>query len=130
MAIISSDIITEDTRRKTVRELAAISSVTYDDDELDARIENADQISKTYFNVSTELTGDEPFFRNLITVSNLITSVLIRQSIGGSDNTAVAKDQAMLYKSIVNAQNQKEPEQGGQILERTAGINNRAGTFG
>lgn len=130
MAIISSDVITEEIRRKTIRELADISSATFDNDELDARIENADQISKTYFNANSELTGEEDYFRNLITVSNLITSVLIRQGLGGGDNIAVAKDQTVMYRSIVNAQNKKEPEQGQEIMTKTAGINNRAGTFG
>ena len=131
MAIISSTDITAATRRSNIRELAGISDVTFTDDDLDLKIENADEIARTYFGVQgVTLDGDEEYFRNLITVANLICSNLIRHGIGGQENISVAKEQMALYKSIVAAQNRHEPEQGVRTAQKTRGINNQTGDFG
>ena len=131
MVIISSEQITEDQRRANIRELANISPLKFSDDELDLKIENWDAVTKSYFNVEgQELTGVETFFRNFITVSNLLTSIAILNGIGGSDNLARLKEQTALYRSIINAQNQKEPEQSTNKIIQTFGINNKSGTFG
>ena len=110
-------------RRTHVRELADITDVTIGDASLDARIDAWDEAAKTYFQVQGQtLDGTEDYFRNLITVSNLLTSSAIRQSIGGRDNIDVARDQKDLAKSLISAQNSKEPEQGEDIIHKTAGI--------
>ena len=97
--MLTSPEITAEIRRKTIRDLADISAATFVDDDIDARVENADAIALTYFQVAdpAALTGDEPFFRNMITVSNLITSALIRQGLGGIDNTRVAKHLSLIH---------------------------------
>lgn len=128
--MITSTDITEATRRQNVRELANISSLTLTDTELDIKIENADAISQTYFGVDS-VSGSEDFARNLITVSNLITSVLIRQGLGGADNVQIAKDQTETYKRIVAAHNKIEPEQSGVNMAKTGGFSTaQLGTFG
>lgn len=123
MAIITSDAITADNRRARIRELADITSVTIDDGTLDARIEHWDEVAITQF----QLQGQTPdtsaaYFRNLITVANLLTSVSIRQSLGGQDNMLVAKDQTELWKSIVLAQNLRGEEQGTDTILKTTGV--------
>ena len=130
--MLTSVDITDTERRRNVRELADISEATFTDTEIDFRIENADSVALTYFQVSEAdgLDGSEPFFRNLITVSNLIASVLIRQGLGGIDNTTVAKEQGIMYRSIVSAYNKKEPSQSVEGIGKTGGINNyMRGTF-
>ena len=130
--MLTSVDITDTERRRNVRELADISEATFTDTEIDFRIENADSVALTYFQVSEAdgLDGSEPFFRNLITVSNLIASVLIRQGLGGIDNTTVAKEQGIMYRSIVSAHNKKEPSQSVEGIGKTGGINNyMRGTF-
>ena len=127
--MITSPEITADERRRNVRDLADISEATFTDIELDHRIENADSVALSYFEIS-EADGTEPYFRNLITVANLIASTLIRQGLGGIDNTSVAKEQGIMYRSIVSAYNKKEPEQSGNSIGKTGGINNGTGTFG
>lgn len=131
MEIISSSDMAKNQRRRIIRDLANITIHTYDNDSLDSRIKNWDEIARTYFRVQgVTLTGDEIYFHNLITVSNLLTSIAIRESLGGNENLAVAKEQTILYRSIVNAQNKKEPEQGLNSISKTNGINNQSGTFG
>ena len=130
--MITSAEITDTDRRHNVRELADISVATFTDDEINNRIENADSVALAYFQVESVdgLDGSEPFFRNLITVSNLIASVLIRQGLGGVDNTTVAKEQGIMYRSIVSAHNKKEPSQSVEGIGKTGGINNyMRGTF-
>ena len=122
MAILTSDTITVDIRRRSVRTLADITSVTMNDATLDEKIEPWDEVARTYFQVQGQtLDGSEAYFKNLITVSDLLTSIAIRQSIGGRDNIDVAKDQTTLFKSIVNSQNKKEMEQGANLIKKTAG---------
>ncbi|MCY4490447.1 MAG: hypothetical protein OXC46_03170 [Thaumarchaeota archaeon] len=131
--MLTSADITDADRRRNVRELADISDATFTDVEIDFRIKNADAVALSYFQVidADGLDGTEPFFRNLVTVSNLIASVLIRQGLGGIDNTSVAKEQAMMYRSIVSAHNKKEPSQSVEGIGKTGGINNyQRGTFG
>ena len=132
MTILTSDAITADNRRARIRELADITSVTINDGTLDERIEYWDEVAKTYF----QLQGQTPdpaadYFRNLITVANLLTSVSIRQSLGGTDNMLIAKDQTTLWRSIINAQNEREAEMGEFKIIRTAGGNTLSprGTF-
>ena len=131
MTIISSAEITEEIRRTNVRELAGISTATFTDDQLDAKIENADEVAKTYLSVQEKtLDGTEDYFRNLVTIANLICSVFIRQGIAGQENAAIAKEQIAMYESIVAAQNQRKPEQGQLHATRTSGINSKSGDFG
>ena len=131
MPIIHSNDIPESLRRDTIRDLADITSSTMDDDTLDEKIKSWDEVARTYFGVQQiDLSGTEPYFRNLVTVSNLLTSVAIRQGLGGSMNISVAKEQITQYMSIVSAQNRKAPEQGEAAIKKTSGINNMAGTFG
>ena len=128
--LVSAEITAEE-RRNNVRDLADISLATFTDTELDYRIKNADDVALSYFQVSADdLTGNEPYFRNLITVANLIASTLIRQGLGGIDNTTVAKEQGIMYRSIVSAYNKKEPSQSVEGIGKTGGINNyMRGTF-
>ena len=121
--VITTSTVTIEQRRKHVRDLADITSVTINDADLDDRIDNWDEVAKTYFQVQhLTLDGTESYFRNLLTVAGLLASVAIRQSIGGRDNIDIAKDQKELAKSIVNAQNDKEAEQGTEILIKTSGV--------
>lgn len=130
MAILTSTAITEDDRRDTVREYAGISDSAYEDADLDRKIETADEIARTYFGAQgAALDGTEDFFANLVTVSNLLASIAIREGIGGSDNIAVVKEQSVRYRSIVSAQNRREPEQGIREAIKTRGINSGAGPF-
>ena len=130
MTIITSTEITEEIRRTNVRELAGISTATFTNDELDEKIENADEVARTYFDAQgVALDGSEDYFRNLVTVANLFCSALIRQGIAGQENISVAKEQILLYKSIVNAQHQREPEQGELHVAKTQGINKKSGDF-
>ena len=132
MAILHSTEITQDSRRTIIRELANISAAKYSDDELDSRIENWDEVSRTYFQAQgLDLDGTENYYHNLITVSNLLTSIAILNGIGGSDNLARLKEQTTLFKSIVAAQNRKEVEQNEFTTMKTNGINgSKRGTFG
>ena len=131
MTIIISDDIDEAKRRADIRELANISSLKFSDDQLDSRITNWDQVAKSYFSVQgLELIGNEPYLTNLITISNLLTSIAILNGIGGPENLARSKEQMTLYRSILSAQNQREPEQGTFKIVQTNGINNKEGTFG
>ena len=121
--VITTTTVTIEQRRKHVRDLADITSVTINDADLDDRIDNWDEVAKTYFQVQhITLDGTESYFRNLLTVAGLLASVAIRQPIGGRDNIDIAKDQKELAKSIVNAQNVKEAEQGTEILIKTSGV--------
>ena len=123
MAILSSTEITAADRRKRIRELSDITSITVDDDLLDARTESWDELAKTFFGVQhVTLTGDESYFRNLITCANLLTAIAIRQSIGGQDNITVSKEQMVLVKTIIASQNKKEENQGTFTITRTAGV--------
>ena len=129
--MITGGDITDQVRRDAVREAAGISEATYDDADLDRKITTWDAVARSYFDVvGATLDGTEPYFQNLITVSNLHTSAAIRQGLGGPENIAAATAQLSLAKSIVAANNKIAPEQAETVVAKTAGISGyEAGTF-
>ena len=128
--MITGGAITADVRRESIRELAGITAATLNDDDLDRKVPMWDSVARSYFGVvGVELDGTEPYFNNLITVSNLHASAAIRQGIGGADNIAAAADQLRLAKDVIAANNRIAPEQGDAVIAGTSGINEGIGTF-
>ena len=129
--IIGGDI-TEKDRYAAVRELAGITSITMSDQILTRKINTSDAAARSYFGTATRTyDGSEPEFQNVVTVSNLLCSALIRQGIGGSENISAASEQISLAKSLVEATNQIAPEQGADVANKTSGIGGyKRGSFG
>ena len=129
--MLTSVTYTDAVRRAATRELAGISSAVMDDAELDRKIETADDAVKVYLQIpdATVPDGTEPYFPALVNMSNLYTSIAIREGLGGADNASIAKEQGIRMRSLLAAYNKKEPDQGTHIIQRSTGINNMRGTF-
>lgn len=86
----------------------------YVNNPLDRKIENADDIALS-------MMQETKSSRTTITVSNLLTSVLIRLGIGDDTNSNIAREQRELITEIISAKNDKLPEQNKVYIMKTVG---------
>ena len=107
--------ITAQDRRDSVRELADISTKSYNDSQLDRKIENADEIAKTLLQRST---ADA----DLINVSNIQTALLIKAGIADSENNESVRELRETSKRLVQSANGSAPEQTAEYTGSTNGI--------
>ena len=104
-------------RRARVRNLAGISR-SYTDGNLDVKIEAADSLALSLFG---ELPTEAGRLENCITVSNLWASVLILSGISSDSAQERSEKQRMMIQEIVEASNNKRPEQHKPIVRVTGG---------
>lgn len=113
------DYLTEeeyDTKSQTDNDFL-VQFPTYTDflnDPLDRKIQNADDIAKS-------MMQEDQVNRTTLTVSNLLTSVLIRLGIGDDTNSNIAREQRELITEIISAKNDKLPSQNKVFIMKTTG---------
>lgn len=125
--MITSEASPNTERRARTRGLASITTASYDDANLDIKLEAADSyITLLVSTVPTEMAKREAF----ITASNLYASVLICNGIGSSESERRIKSQKMQMDDLVEAINGRRMEQFKPRVLRTAGSTSGARGFG
>ena len=107
--------ITAQDRRDSVRELADVSTKSYDDTSLDRKIENADAIAQALLQ---QTTPDN----NMLSISNIQSAILIRIGIGGTENEGAVQELRETSKRIIQSINAQAPEQGAEYTGITSSI--------
>ena len=122
--MLTTDNFDASARRNAVRELADITSKSYNDDKIDAKISIGDIEARVWLQ-STNTTD------TTVVVSNYLTARNIRLGIGDNDNQNAARDLMNNAKKLIEAHNNKAPEQNEHVLLSSSGDNGyRNGTFG
>ena len=122
--MLTTDNFDASARRIAVRELADITSKSYNDDKIDAKISIGDTEAQVWLQ-STNTTD------TTVVVSNYLTARNIRLGIGDNDNQNAARDLMNNAKKLIEAHNNKAPEQNEHVLLSSSGDNGyRNGTFG
>ena len=122
--MLVTDSFDASARREAVRQLSDITDKSYNDDKLDAKITIGDAEARVW--LQTTETSD-----TLIVLSNFLTARNIRQGIGDNDNQNAARDLMTNAKALVEAYNEKSPEQNQLTVTKTAGPDSDLrGTFG
>lgn len=131
MTILTTSEVTDSSRRSSVRELSDISLNAYNDTDLDRKIENADAIMLTHYNIDNITTLDTIEQRNALTVSNMIAASLICIQAGETEDLDRADRLRTMYMDIIKARNRTNPVQSSRYVTRgNDGLGARGGTFG
>ena len=126
MPLFTTNITLEE-RRDLVRQLCRITSKSYNDAELDAKMDIGDVEAKAWLQTTT--TTDE-----LIIISNYITARNILTGIGGDRNLRAAQEYTTNVKNLVKATNNKADGQNAPDTLLSSGIaktglSGQSGTF-
>ena len=114
-------------RRVRTRNLAGISTQSYDDTALDIKIEAADAyVTLLFGSVPTDAARLEAF----ITASNLYASVLICSGIDGPEIDARIRDQKMQINDLVKAAHGLQESQHKPQIRKTPGASSMSYGFG
>ena len=129
--IIAGGDITLAMRRTGVRQLADVTEATFDDADIDRRLNIYDDVARTFFGVARDavIDPDADYFTPLVAVANYLSAINIRQGIAGEDNVRVVTDMIRLYKDIVAAFHGNSADQHSAVVSTTSGIGNERGAF-
>ena len=118
--MITTTTLTAAIRRQSVRDYADIDIDAISDAILDQKIERADITALAKFGYSSA-PSDEPTVHRIIIAADLSCARRICIGIGDDENTARANDLMIECDKIVEAHNNKAPEQNRNIISYTTG---------